>query len=177
MKTWAAGLAYSNGIRPRPADGRLVYYAERSPRLSRTLRFVTDELRRAAVDARLGDYAVAQAFGSRVPDSYEARALEHAEDLASGQTPELVRGFRERLLALRSRPDLARALFDRLEVVVGQVLPGYGPPAENVQGAVYLAIGPESQLADLEAYLHEVEHKDMAVVRIHPRDFWFPARF
>ena len=39
MKTWAAGLAYSNGLRPRISEGTLHYYAERCPLLPQTLRF------------------------------------------------------------------------------------------------------------------------------------------
>jgi len=35
MKTWAAGLAYSNGLRNSPASGLLTYYAERVPELPR----------------------------------------------------------------------------------------------------------------------------------------------
>ena len=42
MKTWAAGLAYSNGIRVL-LDGRMHYYAERTPELPQTLKFVIDE--------------------------------------------------------------------------------------------------------------------------------------
>ncbi|HTM20360.1 MAG TPA: hypothetical protein VL172_07635, partial [Kofleriaceae bacterium] len=33
MKTWAAGLAYSNGLRPSIRSGRVLYYAERCPEL------------------------------------------------------------------------------------------------------------------------------------------------
>src|SRR5205823_5292412 len=47
MKTWAAGLAYSNGLHPRVATGVLDYYAERCPLLPQTLRFVIDQLRHA----------------------------------------------------------------------------------------------------------------------------------
>ena len=47
MKTWAAGLAYSNGLRPRISEARSTYYAERCPLLPQTLRFVIDQLRKA----------------------------------------------------------------------------------------------------------------------------------
>ena len=82
----------------------------------------------------------------------------------------MVRAFRERLLALKGRSGLARALFDRLEVVTGQVLPGFGP--RDVPGLVALAVGPEEQLAQLDAYVREVDGKDATVTRIWPRDFW-----
>ncbi|MEE8577843.1 MAG: insulinase family protein, partial [candidate division Zixibacteria bacterium] len=37
MKTWAAGLAYSNGLRSNQYTGRLSYYAERCPSLVQTV--------------------------------------------------------------------------------------------------------------------------------------------
>ena len=69
MKTWAAGLAYSNGLRPSIRSGRLRYYAERTPELPQTLTFVIKELERATTtekDLQLAEYAIAQAFTSRV---------------------------------------------------------------------------------------------------------------
>jgi Zn-dependent M16 (insulinase) family peptidase len=172
MKTWGAGLAYSNGIRPSLPTGRLGYYAERSPRLPQTLRFVAGELERARPGARLADYAVAQAFDSRVADSYEERARRHAQDLADGDPPEEVRAFRERLLALRKRPDLGAALAARLVPVVGQVVPGLGPASLRARpDAVYVAAGPESQLRELEEHLREADG-GTPLTRIYPRDFW-----
>ncbi|MBK7470181.1 MAG: hypothetical protein IPI73_05650 [Betaproteobacteria bacterium] len=76
MKTWGAGLAYSNGIRARPANGRLSYYAERTPELPQTLRFVVDELRRAGKpDPALVEYAIAEASSeTRAAAPFEAGA-------------------------------------------------------------------------------------------------------
>ncbi|MFQ5606857.1 MAG: M16 family metallopeptidase [Candidatus Zixiibacteriota bacterium] len=62
MKTWGAGLAYSNGLRSNENRGRLIYYAERCPDLAQTLQFVVNELKNAPYDESLADYAVAQAF-------------------------------------------------------------------------------------------------------------------
>jgi Zn-dependent M16 (insulinase) family peptidase len=45
IKTWGAGLAYSNGLGGSPSNGRLSYYAERTPELPQTLRFVIEELK------------------------------------------------------------------------------------------------------------------------------------
>src|SRR5947209_4555228 len=44
IKTWGAGLAYSNGVSSSPATGRIQYYAERTPELPQTLQFVINEL-------------------------------------------------------------------------------------------------------------------------------------
>jgi hypothetical protein len=44
MKTWAAGLAYSNGLHPHVSVGTIDYYAERCPLLPQTIRFVIDQL-------------------------------------------------------------------------------------------------------------------------------------
>jgi hypothetical protein len=172
MKTWAAGLAYSNGVRPRPAEGRLYYYAERSPRLPDTLRFVGDQLGDAEVTPAILEYAVAQAFTSRGADPYEERAAAHAADLADGVQPETVRGFRERILALRRRPDLRAAVEQRVEAVHGALLPGYGPASLRRPEVVYFFSGPEAQLAALEAWLREREGPETRVERIYPRDFW-----
>ena len=63
MKTAGAGLAYSNGIGNSLSLGRLRYYAERTPELPQTMRFVIDQLKSATPDPSLVDYAIAQAFG------------------------------------------------------------------------------------------------------------------
>jgi Zn-dependent M16 (insulinase) family peptidase len=169
MKTWAAGLAYSNGLHPRVAEGVIDYYAERCPSLPQTIGFVIDQLRAAKPDANLARYAIASAFSSRVANGYERRASAMAADLVDGITPDLVRGFRTQLLALAKRDDLAAALFARMPAVYGKVLPGYGAldPA-----ATYFVIGPEPQLAAYEQYLRARVDKALVLHRLYPRDFW-----
>src|SRR5262249_44831758 len=74
MKTWGAGLAYSNGVGGSPSTGRMNYYAERCPELPQTLKFVIGELQRAPREPELAEYAVAQALGEfRSASSYEGR--------------------------------------------------------------------------------------------------------
>jgi hypothetical protein len=174
-KTVAAGLAYSNGLRISVSDGRIRYYAERCPELPQTLKFVIDELRRATVDPSLVDYALAEAFASRVALSYEARARGIADDLTDGDTPDTVRAFRRRLLDLRGRPALADDLFGRMESVYGTVLPGYGPASATVGDAVFFVIGPHAQLDAWQRYLETAEGKDAVLYRLYPRDFWVTA--
>jgi Zn-dependent M16 (insulinase) family peptidase len=167
MKTWAAGLAYSNGLHPRVADGTIDYYAERCPLLPQTLRFVIEQLKEAKPDPNIARYAIANSFGSRIANAYEGRASAMAADLADGLTPDTVRAFRSHVLELAKRPHLEDDLFKRMPAVYGKVLPGYGKLDKD---GVYFAIGPEKQLAAYQEYLHGPLH------RVYPRDFWIPAK-
>jgi Zn-dependent M16 (insulinase) family peptidase len=175
MKTWGAGLAYSNGVRASLSQGRLTYYAERCPKLSQTMQFVVDQIREAPYDPSLAEYAVAQAFtGSRAASDYERRGQAMAADLADGQTPDLVRRFREAILDVRHLPGLYDSLHQRMADVYGRVMPGLGPKASEVRPAVYFVIGPHSQLDEYEAYLRSVEG-EVRLYRLYPRDYWLPA--
>jgi len=170
IKTWGAGLAYSNGARPRATSGTLRYYAERCPEIPETLKFVIGELEAAAIGPEMAEYAVAQTFSSRAAGGYTGRGAQMAADLVDGVGPDAVRAFREAVLAQRSRPDLAAALEARKEAVFGSVLPGYGPPAAGVAGAQSFAIGPERILAGYQDYLGASEGETLT--RLYPRDFW-----
>lgn len=172
MKTWGAGLAYSNGVRADLSSETLRYYAERCPELPQTLRFVVDELATATEDPALVDYALSQVFESRSAGTYPSRGASMAADLADGRTPEQVARFRQAMLDLHDEPGLSSTLFERMAPVYGQVLPGYGPPSAEVEDAVYFVIGPEVQLAAYEEYLQSVEGPDSRVYRLYPRDFW-----
>jgi hypothetical protein len=173
MKTWSAGLAYSNGIRIRPLEARVNYYAERTPLLPQTLEFVIRELKNVQPDPALADYAIAGAFdGTRSALSFEERGEAMAEDLADGLTPEVVTRFHRAILDLRTRPDLADELFRRMPKVYERVLPGMGIHGKDVSGAVYFVIGPEKQLGAYEQYLKKVEGPDTRLFRLYPRDFW-----
>ena len=176
IKTWGAGLAYSNGFRGSPGQGRIGYYAERTPELPQTLRFVIDELKKAKPDPGLVEYAIAIAFQQfRSASPYETRGESQAADIADGIPPETVRKFRERLLELRRLPNLSDELFKRMGTVYGRILPGYGTKAGDVPGAVYFVIGPEQQLTAYEQYLKTVEGPEIKLFRIYPRDYWITA--
>jgi Zn-dependent M16 (insulinase) family peptidase len=172
MKTWAAGLAYSNGLHRMPSIGRIEYYAERCPALPQTLRFVIGELEKAEVDPNIAAYAISGAYASRVADSYEDRARAMAEDLVDGVTPEVVRAFRTKLAALRTRDDLAPTLFGRMKAVYGKVLPGYAGKAADVEDGVFFVIGPDAQLDAYQEYLKTAEGSDAILHRLYPRDYW-----
>ncbi len=172
MKTWSAGLAYSNGLRSSEISGDIVYYAERCPDLSLTMRFVVDELNKAPADPQLADYAVAQTFMyNRAPNSYESRGEAMANNLADGITDDLVTAFRTRILSLRDQHGFYDKLKDRMKTVYGHVLIGYGDPLDTSGGGSYFIIGPEAQFTTLENYIASVE-RPQTVYRIYPRDYW-----
>ncbi|CAN5903600.1 hypothetical protein BH11MYX3_BH11MYX3_24310 [soil metagenome] len=173
MKTWAAGLAYSNGIHPLVRDAQIEYYAERCPLLPQTMRFVVDQVKQAKPDANIARYAIAKAFDSRIAAGYEARAFAMADDLADGLTPEVVRAFRTAVLAQTDRPDLAQQLVQRLPAVYGKVMPGFGKP--STQAPTNFVIGPAKQLDAYQDYLRAVVDKKVVLHRLYPRDFWIPA--
>jgi hypothetical protein len=173
MKTVGAGMAYSNGIGMRLGTGRSYYYAERTPELPLTMKFVIDEIRKTDYDPSLAEYAVAQAFaGTRSASSYEARGEAMAANLADGVTPEIVRRFHREILNLRNTPDLARVLFRRMPDVYAQLLPGLKSGKTAGADAIYFVIGPEKQFAAWEEYLKAVEGAGARFYRLYPRDFW-----
>ena len=169
MKTWAAGLAYSNGLHPSVANGVVDYYAERCPLLPQTLRFVIDALKREKPDANIARYAIASAFDSRVADAYDRSAAAMAADFVDGQPPDVVRAFRTRVLAQVGNVDLTQELFARMPSVYGKVLPGYTKPDPT---AIYFVIGNEKQLAAYQDYLHTAVGKTTTLFALYPRDFW-----
>ena len=173
LKTLANGLAYSNGLRGNVQSGRVGYYAERTPEIPQTVKFVVDTLKSSERDPRLGDYAIAQVFGeSRAAGTYEVRAEGMAHDLADNQPPDQVRKFRASILELRKDPNLGNTLFDRKDAVYGRMLPGYNVKGKEVPGAVYFTIGPDKQLDAWEAYLRNTEGAETKLWRLYPRDFW-----
>jgi hypothetical protein len=156
-------------------SGRIGYYAERTPEIPQTVKFVVDTLKTAERDPQLADYAVAQVFGeTRAAGTYEARAEGIANDLADSQPPEQVKTFRAAILELRKDPKLGDKLFDRKDVVYGRALPGYGVKGKDVVDAIYFTIGPDKQQDAWEAYLKNAEGAETKLFRLYPRDFWMP---
>ncbi len=173
-KTVGAGLAYSNGLRGSVSQGSIGYYAERTPELPQTVRFVAGIVRGGQPDPTLGEYALAQAFAeSRAAMSYEARAEGIAADLADGQPPELVRRFRSAILALRDDPQFVDQLFRRKDRVHARLLPGYAASGLDPDGS-FMVIGPDKQLDAWEQYLQTSIAPATRLQRLHGRDFWLP---
>jgi Zn-dependent M16 (insulinase) family peptidase len=172
MRTWAAGLAYSNGYRYRERNGMASYYAERCPDVAQTLRFVTSVLEEAPVDEALVRYAVAVAFNSsRAAGPYEQRGEEMAANLTDGVSPERVRAFRRQVLALKDESGLSAELHSRFDRVYGQVMVGLGEPLSASQDGNFFLIGPEPQFESLETLIEKAEAPH-TVERLYPRDFW-----
>lgn len=173
-RTIGAGLAYSNGLRGSVASGSVGYYAERTPELAQTVRFVVDLVKSGQLDPSLSEYVMAAAFGeSRAAQTYEARAEGIAADLADGQPPELVRRFRAAVLTLRRDPALADKLFARKDRVHARFLPGYQAGGLAVDGQ-FFAIGPDKQLDAWDQYLRSADSPTTRLQRLYARDFWMP---
>ncbi len=173
MKTWGAGLAYSNGLRSSGGDGRIAYYAERTPELPQTLSFVIAELKRAPRDLPLAEYALSQVFvQSRADGSFEGRTSAMAEDLADGNGPDVVRAFRSAVLRVRGKNNVNEELYKRMDEAYSLALPGYDPEAKPPAGANYFVIGPEKQLMAWEIYLRNSLRPAAKLERLYPRDFW-----
>jgi Zn-dependent M16 (insulinase) family peptidase len=174
IKTWAAGLAYSNGMRVSLRSARLTYYAERCPELPQTMRFVIGELTKARPDASIVSYALAGGFASRLAQTYEDRGEAIADDLADGLPPEKVKAFRSALIALSKRADLVAELSKRFALVYARVLPGYTPGWKPAANAVYMVIGPDGQLDAWQKYLAASAGEGAKLWKLYPRDFWLP---
>jgi Zn-dependent M16 (insulinase) family peptidase len=178
-KTIGAGFAYSNGLRSSIHDGYAGYYAERMPEIPQTLHFAIDVIKKGPRDPQLVEYAIAMAFQeSNASGSYEARAEAIADDLADGVTPAKVRKFREAMLALRQSPGIADRIFQRMDKVYGQELPGYGPKAKETfgsnPGTIYYIIGNDKQFRAMDADVQARE--DEHVYKLYPRDYWLIPR-
>ncbi len=172
MRTWSAGLAYSNGIWVNETNGRVNYYAERCPDVAETMGFVVDELKNAKDAPNLVDYAIAQVFSrSRAASRYEARGQAIAADLADGYTPERVELFRSNVMKVCEMDGLYEELVKRMERVYGKVLIGYGEPLAKSPDRNFFLIGPEIQFKSLESYIENTEGKQ-TIYRLYPRDFW-----
>jgi Zn-dependent M16 (insulinase) family peptidase len=169
-KTIASGLAYNVDVQGDVQQGTSGYYADRMPDVTQTLHFVIDTIRQGPRDPRLTEYALAYAFYSRAAASYEARAGAIAANLADGITPDVVKRFRLAILDLRKDPNLAGELFKRVDQVYGPIIPGYGPKAKQVPGAIYYLIGNDKQFNSLDADVQARENE--RVYKLFPRDYW-----
>ena len=172
MKTWGAGLAYSNGVSYNERNGRVGYYAERCPDISETMRFVVDQLKTPLNDPSLVDYATAQVFlSSRAASTYESRGQGMANDLADNLPPDMVRNYRRKVMEVRKTADLMSKMKARVEPVLGLALVGYGPKQSESPEASFFIIGPEPQFKAMEEYIKATDG-EQPVYRLYPRDFW-----
>jgi Zn-dependent M16 (insulinase) family peptidase len=172
-KTIGAGLSYSTGVGSSPRTGEFSYYAERTPELPQTLKFVINEIKHSPVDTLMLDYVISLAVGNfRSANDYESRGEAMAADLTDGIQPEMVRTFRKSILSLRKEPGLIYVIYKEKDTVYEKILPGYGIPSRDVGGGCFFVIGPEKQMASYEAYLRSTNGQDTKLYRLYPRDFW-----
>lgn len=176
MRTWAAGLAYSNGLRVGSLWGRVSYYAERCPDLVQTQRFVVELAKGEAryADPWLVEYALAQLVGSsRASDRLDSRARAWAADAVDGLRPDAVAAQRAALLALRAEPGLVDLLAARRLPLLRRALVGLGAPTPGRDrlATVFLAIGPERLLGPWAEWL-EAHEPGERLLRIWPADLW-----
>ena len=125
-------------------------------------------------DPQLFDYMVAAVFApENGADDYESRAGAIAEEIEDGVPPAVVRAFRERVQQIRHDPDAPAQALERVDAVYGKLLPGYGPKAKDVPGAMYYIIGADRQFKALDTEVQNRE--DEHVWRLYPRDYWLVA--
>jgi Zn-dependent M16 (insulinase) family peptidase len=171
-KSTGAGLSYSTGIAVTAGNGRIRYYAERTPELPQTLKFIIDEIKRSPKDTAMKDYIISLAMSAtRAASDYEDRGEAMASSLEDDLSPATVKAFRSAILKLRKMPGLVDEVYNRKDQVYQTILPGYGAPVKDANG-VYFVIGPEKQMSLYEAYLKAADNKDAKLYRLYPRDYW-----
>jgi len=172
MKTWNAGLAYSNGISANPVTGKISYYAERCPDLVKTMAFVAETAKNSVIKEKfMVESALANCFADyRGAQDYPSRGYSAACDAADGITEAGVRKFKTALIKFASAPKAAEKINARVQDVCARVLPGLGGKMA-ASGGICFAIGPEPLLERFEAYMKETGEGDL-LVRLYPRDFW-----
>lgn len=173
MQTWAAGLAYSNGIRARERTGVLRYYAERCTDAAQTLAFVEERVRQSRpVDRAMAETAIVTAHGgSREALDYDSRTSQRAQDLQlsevagtrgrhvmpyrSGPTRlDEQRGFRRGLQDLLKDKGLPTELELRKLPVHVRVLPGLAEGHWTpLPGTQLFLIGPERQFILMDEFM------------------------
>lgn len=172
MRTWAAGLAYSNGLSHNAYRGRASYYAERCPDPARTLAFSAEVASAAKADKGLLEYSLSGAFQDyRAGGDFSSRGGSMAADLEDGRAPALVRDYKRALLRLARDPAAIGLVDARLRKTLGRVLIGLPGGRVAAPGASAFLVAPEGMIGSYEAWLKEKGEADF-VARLYPSDFW-----
>lgn len=174
MRTWGAGLAYSNGASASERHSQLRYYAERCPDVSQTLGFVEGVIREAPpVNDQLVQYALAGAFAHHdMARDFPERTRLMAKSRQLGGHDELT-AFRQALDKLKDQPGLAAELDARLRPVMSAILPGLAVNnhGELPAGGFYFLIGPETQFDYYRSYLESAGVSQTPRI-LRPCDYW-----
>ncbi|MBI5203090.1 MAG: hypothetical protein HY925_15980 [Elusimicrobia bacterium] len=174
LKTWGAGLAYSNGLSASASVERVNYSAERSPDLVQTLSFVADVAKKTALDDPfLLEYSLAGAFGDyRAGGSFSGRGAEMAGDLEEDRAPETIRRYKRLVLEVARSAGALERVKARFPDALARILIGYrgGSVAKTPKAGAFV-VAPEELVAKYETWLKSLGEADR-VVRLYPRDFW-----
>ncbi len=173
MRTWGAGLAYSNGLGHPASIGQATYYAEKCPDPAQTLRFVAGVAASTEInDPFLLEYSLATAFSDyRADGGFSSRGGALAYDLEEGNRPETVRAYKSALLKLARQPGTLALVRARFLKSLGRVLIGLPGGKVSAPNAGSFFIGPDDLILRYEKFLREKGEAE-AVVRLYPRDFW-----
>ena len=173
MKTWGAGLAYSNGVGAWPQSGTFNYLATRCSDLGEVMNFVSKTLLETELNGEFFvDYALATAFGNyRGASGFSERGAAMAVDVADGRGPGVVRKFKEALIAAAKKPGVLEEIKKRLPRTAGSVIVGYGANISDARGAKAFAVGPQTLLDEYEKYMASKGIREK-LERLYARDFW-----
>jgi hypothetical protein len=174
MRTWNAGLAYSNGLGHGTSNGLADYSAEKCPDPTQTLRFVAGVVSGFQLDDPFFlEYSLADEFNDyRAAQDFSSRGAALADDLRNGDRPETVRAFKSALLRLAREPGTLDAVRARFQTTLGRILVGLpgGKVSASPEAAAFF-IGPEEQIKRYEDFVRE-RGEATRVIRLYPRDFW-----
>ena len=174
MRTWGAGLAYSNGLGLYASIGQARYYADKCPDPAQTLRFAAGVAAETKIeDTSQLEYSLATSFADyRAAGSFSSRGAALAYDLEEGNRPEAVHAYKYALLELARRPGTLTLVRARFLKALGRVLPGLpgGRVSDSPQAGAFLT-GPDSLIRSYESFVRE-KGEAAEVVRLYPRDFW-----
>lgn len=171
MKTWEAGLAYSNGIASESYRRLLLYYADHVPDITALVSLVNSIPQ--ASDTLSGtqavDYALSQVFEpplDMLPFSERARIF--ALNNRDGNTPDTIRKFSQRMLELRHDPELSQELIRmRVESIDPVLFDTRDRDKKKAARSIFFFLGPEQVLSS--AALRLPAH-DMLLM--WPSDYW-----
>ena len=170
LKTWEAGLAYSNGLGVDQASRLITYYADRSPDLGSLIELVNSlASNNPEVDQSTVDYLLSQTFSiprSMWTFSQRGRAL--AEDIRDGDPPDKIRRFSEAILQVSKDRNLLTEIANvKLQSICGILLKDECQSRQKADDSIFFFVGSAKILSDLEKRLSIPD-----LPRIWPNDFW-----
>jgi hypothetical protein len=126
-KTVGAGLAYSNGLRGSVSLGQMGYYAERTPELPQTVRFVTGVIKDGQARSRPSASTCSRRPSpSRAPRRPTRRAPRASPPISpTASRPRRCGASAPRCSRCADEPRFVDELYERKDRVYARLLPGY----------------------------------------------------